>query len=103
MIIGVVSGAVVASQHTHSMTGLPLRIIQKVDPHGAITDSYVVAVDALGAAAGEYVLVASGSTARQHTMTDGKPVDAIIIAIVDTWQVEGKNPVREMNAPKVTI
>ncbi len=90
MMIGVVSGSVVASHHTQNITGLPLRIVQKLNPEGDVTDIYLVAVDALGAAVGEYVLIASGSTARQHIMTDGKPIDAIIIAIIDMWQVEGE-------------
>ncbi|MCA0453588.1 MAG: EutN/CcmL family microcompartment protein [Chloroflexi bacterium] len=90
MIIGVVTGSVIASQHTQNMTGLPLRVVQRVDPTGSISDSYLVAVDVLGAAPGEYVLIASGSTARQTTMTDGKPIDAIIIGIIDTWQIDGK-------------
>jgi microcompartment protein CcmK/EutM len=90
MIIGVVSGSLVASHHIQNMTGLPLRIVQKLNPQGNVTDSYMVAVDVLGAAVGEYVLVASGSTARQHKMTDGKPIDAIIIAIIDVWHVDGE-------------
>ena len=90
MVIGVVVGSVVASQKTANMDGLPLRIVRRVTPDGTLTDAYLVAVDGVGAANGEYVLVASGSTARQTAMTDTKPVDAIIIAIVDTWQISGQ-------------
>lgn len=97
MIIGVVSGLVITSHHTQSMSGIPLRIVQKVNPQGKVSDSFVVAVDALGAADGEYVLVASGSTARQHMITDGKPVDAIIISIIDTWQIKGIIQYEKMN------
>lgn len=89
MVIGVVTGSVIASQKTDSMDGLTLRIVRRVSPDGTLTDTYMVAVDAVGAANGEYVLVASGSTARQTTLTDNKPVDAIIMAIVDTWQMNG--------------
>jgi ethanolamine utilization protein EutN len=90
MVIGVVVGSVVASQKTATMDGLPLRIVRRITPEGTLTDAYIVAVDALGAANGEYVLTASGSTARQTALTDTKPVDAIIMAIVDTWQINGK-------------
>jgi microcompartment protein CcmK/EutM len=90
MVIGMVVGSVVASQKTANMEGLPLRIVRRITPQGQQTDAYVVAVDGVGAANGEYVLAASGSTARQTTMTDTKPVDAIIIAIVDTWQINGQ-------------
>ncbi len=89
MVIGMVVGSVVASQKTPSMDGLPLRIVRRVTPDGKLTDTYMVAVDAIGAANGEYVLAANGSTARQTTLTDTKPVDAIILAVVDTWQING--------------
>ena len=89
MVIGIVTGSVVASQKTANMDGLPLRIVRRITPEGKFTESYLVAVDAVGAANGEYVLVASGSTARQTTLTDNKPIDAIIMAIVDTWQING--------------
>ena len=87
MVIGVVVGSVVTSHKTESMDGLPLRIVHRITPDGKGTDNYLVAVDAVNAANGEYVLIASGSTARQTSLTDTKPVDAIIMAIVDMWQV----------------
>ena len=90
MVIGVVVGSVIASQKTASMDGIPLRIVKRVSPDGKLTDAYMVAVDAMGASNGEYVLVANGSTARQTTLTDTKPVDAIIIAIVDSWQLNNR-------------
>ncbi len=90
MVIGIVTGSVVASQKTATMEGLSLRIVRQITSEGNVSDAYMVAVDAVGAANGEYVLVASGSTARQTTLTDNKPVDAIIMAIVDTWQVDGR-------------
>jgi microcompartment protein CcmK/EutM len=50
----------------------------------------VIAVDAVGAGVGEYVLYASGSSARQTTLTQNRPVDATIMAIVDLVDVEGE-------------
>ena len=50
----------------------------------------MVAVDAVGAGVGEYVLYASGSSARQTRVTDGRPVDAVVMAIVDSWEIEGE-------------
>jgi microcompartment protein CcmK/EutM len=47
-------------------------------------------VDAVGAGIGEIVLVATGSSARQTQVTSNKPVDAVIMAIVDTVEVAGK-------------
>ena len=98
MVIGVVVGSVVASHKTANMEGLPLRLVQRITPEGKLTDAYLVAVDGVGAANGEYVLAASGSTARQTSLTDTKPVDAIILAIVDTWQINGQVMFEKMSS-----
>jgi microcompartment protein CcmK/EutM len=52
---------------------------------------YVVAVDSVGAGIGEVVLYASGSSARLTNVTKDRPVDAVIMAIVDSYDVEGRN------------
>jgi len=52
------------------------------------TDGYVVASDAVGAGLGEVVLYATGSSARQTVVTHERPNDAVIMAIVDTWEVD---------------
>ena len=88
MFIGEVIGTVVASQKTANMDGLPLRLVRKINADTSPTSTYVVAVDVLGADEGERVLVTSGSPARQTKATDNRPIDAIIMAIVDTWQVD---------------
>jgi microcompartment protein CcmK/EutM len=90
MVIGEVIGTVVATRKTDNMEGLPLRIVRRVSTtYSAPTDSYVVAVDVVGATEGELVMLTSGSAARNTHLTDARPVDAIIIAIVDRWQVDG--------------
>ena len=50
-------------------------------------NKFVVAVDSVGAGVGEIVLFASGSSARQTSLTQNKPVDAVIMAIVDKLDV----------------
>jgi microcompartment protein CcmK/EutM len=85
MYIAEVVGTVIAPRKTDNMDGLPLRIVRKITPDVEITDTYAVAVDVGGASDGEYVLVATGSTARQTHLTDARPCDAIIMGIVDTW------------------
>ena len=50
-------------------------------------ESTVVAVDSVGAGVGEIVLVAQGSSARQTVITKSKPVDAVVMAIVDKLDV----------------
>ncbi len=49
----------------------------------------LVAADAVGAGPGEVVLIAAGSSARQTVATDKRPVDAVVMAIVDSWDVGG--------------
>jgi microcompartment protein CcmK/EutM len=90
VFIGEVVGSVIATQKTANMDSLSLRVVRKIAPNGQPTAGYAVAVDVVGASEGEYVLVATGSTARQTPQTDYKPIDAIIMAIVDTWQIEGQ-------------
>ena len=87
MFIAEVMGSVVTSQKTDNMDGLPLRIVRKISPDLQLSDVYAVVVDVLGVSEGEYVLVATGSTARQTHLTDARPCDAVIMAIVDTWQI----------------
>ena len=71
------------------MEGFTLLVVREVDIEGSETGGYVVAVDAVGAGPGEMVLFATGSAARQTIATDQKPCDAVIMAIIDTWEVEG--------------
>ncbi|NWG16950.1 MAG: EutN/CcmL family microcompartment protein [Chloroflexi bacterium] len=90
MFIGEVIGTVVATRKTDNMQSLPLRLVRRLATNNAPTAGYVVAVDVVGADEGERVLIASGSSARQTHLTDARPVDAIIMAIVDHWQVDNR-------------
>jgi microcompartment protein CcmK/EutM len=89
MNLGKVVGTIVASRKDEKLEGLKLLIVQfvsaKLEPTGAI----VVAVDSVGAGVGEFVLVAAGSSARQTKTTEGKPVDTVIMAIVDIMEIGG--------------
>ncbi len=82
-----VVGTVVATRKEQSLEGLKLLLVRQVDTEGRETGGFLVAADAVGVGPDEYVLVASGSSARQTTMTDKRPVDAVIMAIVDTWSI----------------
>jgi microcompartment protein CcmK/EutM len=89
MKLGRVVGTVVASRKDEKLEGLRLYMVQDLSLAMAGRDSFVVAVDSVGAGVNEVVLYASGSSARQTHATDGRPVDAVIIAIVDTVEVNG--------------
>jgi len=90
MILAKVVGTVVSTRKEESMEGLKFLILRQVDLEGNEKDSFVVAADAVGAGINEMVLYASGSSARQTIQTDKRPCDAVVMAIVDNWEVSGK-------------
>ena len=88
MQLAKVVGTVVASRKEPSLDGLKLLLVRPVDEEGRETGGHLVAADAVGAGPEEYVLVAAGSSARQTTATDKRPVDAVVMAIVDSWSID---------------
>lgn len=90
MQLGRVTGTLVASRKEALMSGMKFLVVSQIDEDNSETGSYVVAVDAVGAGVGEVVLYASGSSARQTEMTRDRPCDAVIMAIVDSWDVGGE-------------
>jgi len=90
MNLGKVTGTLVASRKEPLMEGLPLLIVRQLGADGSLAGGYVVAVDSVGAGVGEVVLYASGSSARQTQATKDKPCDAVIMAIVDQWDLDGE-------------
>ncbi len=89
MLLGKVVGTVVATRKEPEIEGLRMLVVRGLDVDGKPTATLVVAVDAVGAGVGEVVLYASGSSARQTKVTKDRPVDATIMAIVDTVESEG--------------
>ncbi len=89
MQLAKVVGSVVATRKEESLSGLKLLLVRPVDEEGREGASVLVAADAVGAGPGELVLIASGSSARQTLATDKRPVDAVVMAIVDSWDVGG--------------
>lgn len=83
MFVARVAGTVVCTRKVPELEGFKLLVARKVGLDGAPTKDHVVAVDVVGAGFGERVIVVSGSSARQTTRTDKKPVDAVIVGIVD--------------------
>ena len=90
MQLGRVAGTLVASRKEALMSGLKFLVVRQIDEGNRETGGYVVAVDAVGAGPGEVVLYASGSSARQTEITKDRPCDAVIMAIVDSWDVGGE-------------
>ena len=90
MLIGKVVGTVVATRKDEKLGNLRFMVVRQLSVDGNLTGGYVVAVDAVGSGIGEYVLYATGSSARQTVLTDKRPCDAVIMAIIDTWEVDGQ-------------
>lgn len=88
MWVGKVIGTVVATPKDESLTGNKLLIVQPVHFCRAEKSAPIVAVDTIGAGTGETVLVVEGSSARHVA---GKPqgaMDAAIIGIIDSVELD---------------
>jgi len=91
-----VTGSVVATQKTESMTGHKLLVVEpyRLDDKGrdrlVSTGRTFIAVDTLGAGEGQFVLVTQGSSARLTPETKSLPIDAVVIGLVDAVRIEGK-------------
>ncbi len=94
MLLGRVVGTVWATRHDPTVDDLKFLVVQGLSSDGSLRPDIVVAVDAVGAGVGETVLVAQGSSGRQTELTKNRPVDAVIMAIVDDWQVSKQDWVR---------
>lgn len=90
MQIGKIIGTVVSSHKENKLAGLKFQVVKFLDLDLKPAGGSVVAVDGVGAGVGEVVLVAAGSSARLTPFTEGRPVDAVIMAIVDVLEVEGQ-------------
>lgn len=90
MKLGRVIGSVVATRKDPSLEGTKLLVVENLTIDLKPEGGYVVAVDAVGAGASEVVLYASGSSARQTPVTRDRPVDAVIMAIVDSFDAHGR-------------
>jgi microcompartment protein CcmK/EutM len=89
MLIGKVVGTVVSNRKDPKVEGFKFMLVKHVDVDLQETGAYVVAADVVGAGIGEYVLYATGSSARQTVRTDRRPIDAVIMAIIDQWEIGG--------------
>lgn len=87
MILARVIGTVWATRKDERLNGLKFQIVRPVDLNYKDREGFLVAIDAVGAGVGEIVMVVQGSSARQTKVTENKPVDATIMAIIDKLDV----------------
>jgi microcompartment protein CcmK/EutM len=90
MQIARVIGTTVATIKDEKLVGRKLLIVRQADEKGETYGKPYVAVDTLDAGVGDLVLTAAGSSARQTKITHQRPVDAVIMAVIDYLEVDGK-------------
>jgi ethanolamine utilization protein EutN/carbon dioxide concentrating mechanism protein CcmL len=90
MKLGRIVGTVVSTRKDPSLESLKLLVVENLTTALEREGGYAIAVDAVGAGLGEVILYASGSSARLTSVTKDRPVDAVIMAIVDSFDVDGK-------------
>lgn len=83
MILAKVTGTIVCSAVNDGMEGSRYLLVEKTDQYGACNGEYLVALDLIGVARDELVMVTEGSPSRETPLTVNKPVDALIVGIVD--------------------
>lgn len=90
MIFAKVIGTIVSTQKDKNLTGKKLMLCKEVDHNGDPLNTYHVAVDAVQAGEGSFVLLSYGSSARMTEGTKSAPIDALIMAIIDNVQITHK-------------
>jgi microcompartment protein CcmK/EutM len=88
MILGRVVGTVVATRKDPRLEGHKLLIVKPVSPQGKDEAGYVVAVDTVSAGFRETVITVSGSSARMAEGCKDKPVDCVIVGIIDNIDLD---------------
>jgi ethanolamine utilization protein EutN len=89
MRIARVVGRAVSTVKHSSLVGHKLLLVRETDEHNKLAGGVFVAVDVVGAGTGELVLVSEGSAARQSATTSGQPIDAVIMGILDSLEIDG--------------
>jgi microcompartment protein CcmK/EutM len=90
MLIAKVIGTTVSTIKDEKIVGRKLLIVRQADEKGEPFGKPFVAIDTVNAGVGDLVLTASGSSARQTEITKNRPVDAVIMAMIDSLEVDGK-------------
>jgi ethanolamine utilization protein EutN len=90
MFLGRVIGTVWSTKKDENLVGAKFLIVRELSLDLKEKEKFVVAVDSVGAGEGEVVLVATGSSSRMTSFTKDKPVDAVIMGIVDKLDVSVK-------------
>src|SRR5512136_102762 len=90
MLIARVIGTTVSTIKDPKLVGQKLLIVRQTDERGEAFGKPYVAIDTVDAGVGDLVLTAAGSSARQTATTKDTPVDAVIMSIIDSLEVDGE-------------
>ena len=90
MIFAKVIGTIVSTQKDPNLNGKKLMLCKETDHNGVPKNTYHVAVDAVQAGEGSFVLISYGSSARLTEETKNAPIDAVILGIIDDVQITHK-------------
>jgi carbon dioxide concentrating mechanism protein CcmL len=101
MQIAKVRGTVVSTHKARSLTGVKLLLLQFVDAQGELAPNYEVAGDTVGAGLNEWVLVTRGSAARKESGNEDRPLDAMVVGIIDTVNVDNRTLYSKKDADRV--
>ncbi len=85
-----VRGTVVASKRSDQVSGAKWLLVEDCDQRGAGKGEYLVALDMVGAERGQLVLLTQGSSCRWTYRTDDRPMDTLVVAIVDQVDQSGE-------------
>lgn len=90
MLLGRVTGTLVSTVKDPKIVGNTIKIVEIIDIHGKPIGGFEVAADTVGSKTGDYVITVKSSSARMTKLTEDKPIDNAIIAIVDIIEEAGK-------------
>ncbi len=90
MLIAKVVGSAVATIKDENLVGTKLLVIREANAKGEAIGKPIVAIDTVMAGVDDLVLIAAGSSARQTAITKDRPVDAVIMAVLDNLEIDGQ-------------
>jgi carbon dioxide concentrating mechanism protein CcmL len=101
MQIAKVRGTVVSTYKAESLRGIKFLLVQFMDEQGQPLPKYEVAGDVVGAGINEWVLVSRGGAARKETGMEVRPLDAMVVGIIDTVNVENRSLYSKKDADRL--
>jgi microcompartment protein CcmK/EutM len=84
-----VVGTVVASRRSDNVAGARFLLVEECAQRGEVRGVFLVALDAVGADRGQMVMLAQGSSCRWTRLTEDRPIDTLIVGIVDQIDERG--------------